>query len=233
MTIQIIKSFHIEAAYKAYEADGSYRFKGNSYRIDLVAEGEIDPSNGWVVDYAELKQYFEPIRSALDHCCLSDIPGLEEDCSVESLEAWIHENLQSPRPRWFREVRVFPPEPSAFYVEKIPEEALSRLPERYRFRFAAAQSLPHLPEDHPCRVVHGHSYTVEFACSDTTGIEAAAHALFHELHDRYLNEVEDLEQSTAERVVLWIWRFLKEGHLHPIVVGVQETPNNRCYYYGP
>lgn len=232
MKIQIVKTIHIEAARKTViEVSGEESYTGNRYRIDLLAEGAIVESIGWVVDYAELKALFEPVRRCLDHHCLSDIPGLKEDCSPAALEKWINEKLR-PWPVWFRGVHVFPPEPTAFQLSNLPPEPESNLPERYMFLFAAAQSLPHLPEGHPCRFVHGHTYQLEFACSNTAVSPALAEALYHRLNGRYLNTIEGLEQSTAERIALWIWRYFETSDAGPLLVGVQETPNNKCYYFG-
>lgn len=232
MNIQIIKTIHIEAARKVMVgADGKESYTGNRYRIDLVAEGAIDESVGWVVGYAELKGLFEPVRRFLDHHCLSDVPGLETDSSPGALEIWINEKLR-PWPVWFRGVRVFPPEPTGFILKYLPAEPESNLPERHMFLFAAAQSLPHLPEGHPCRFVHGHTYQLEFACRDTVAAPVLAESLYNQLNGRYLNSIGGLEQSTAERIALWVWRHFERSAAGPVLVGVQETPDNKCYYFG-
>ena len=53
--------------------------------------GNVDP-NGFVVDYAELARWWEPMFAKLDHHYLNDIPGLEIP-STEHLAAWISVRL--------------------------------------------------------------------------------------------------------------------------------------------
>lgn len=232
MRAQIIKTVHIEAAIRT-PSDGTREasYTGSRYRIDLVAEGAISEAIGWVVDYADLKNLFEPVRLILDHHCLSDIEGLEPDCSPKALESWINRRLE-PWPDWFAGARVFPPEPKEFALKCLPAEPDAGLPERFMFSFSAAQSLPQLPPGHPCREVHGHTYNLEIACRGKCLSPETAGALYHLLHGKYLNTIPGLEQSTAERIAIWVWRFLEERNASPALVGVQETPNNRCYYFG-
>lgn len=232
MKARIIKTVYIEAAVRIWSGDGvTQSYTGSRYRIDLVAEGDISESIGWVVDYADLKNLFEPVRRRLDHHCLSDVEGLETDCSPRALQLWINAQLE-PWPEWFAGVRVFPPEPNGFYLCNLAEEPEADLPARLAFSFSAAQSLPQLPEGHPCREVHGHTYTLEIACKGGRLPEKAAQDLYTMLHAQYLNVIPGLEQSTAERIAIWVWQILERQGVAPTLVGVQETPNNRCYYRG-
>ena len=122
MRAQIIKTVYIEVARRLNaQTDGPECYTGNSYRIDLIAEGPISEAVGWVVDYADLKSLFEPVYSMLDHHCLSDLPGLECDSSPEALEVWINRQL-FPRPSWFSGVRVYPVEPGGFHLQRLEAE---------------------------------------------------------------------------------------------------------------
>ena len=68
-----------------------------------------------------------------------------------------------------------------------------------RFSFEAAHSLPHLPEGHKCRNVHGHSYVVEVYCTgpldargfvvDYAEISAAMKPIVEQLDHRNINVV--------------------------------------------
>ena len=49
------------------------RLHGHTYRIRLEWDGDVDPASGFVVDYADLKQVWTPIKDALDHRNLNDI----------------------------------------------------------------------------------------------------------------------------------------------------------------
>ncbi len=230
MKAQIVKTMYIEAARRVHGTHAA-ALTGNSYRIDLIAEGEIDPDIGWVIDYADMKRFFEPVRRRLDHCCLSDIPGLEHDVSPEVLQRWIAEQLR-PWPAWFAGVRVSVPAPAGFVLETLPPDVAMGLPARAVFSFSAAQSLPQLPDGHPCRELHGHTYQIEIAPGDAPTLEQAAADMFTHLDNKYINDLPGLEQATAERIAAWIWRFLVDKGIAPTLVAVQETPSNRCHYFG-
>ncbi len=232
MKARIIKTVFVEAARRlsgvAPDGEG---YTGNRYRIDLIAEGEIDPDIGWVVDYGDMKRFFDPVRKRLDHCCLSDIVELAADASVQALEQWINNSLR-PWPDWFAGARVSPCGTDAFCLSLLPPDAILGLPERAAFGFSAAQALPQLPEGHPCRNLHGHHYVVEVAADAMNTLTPALMDIHAALHDSYLNRIPGLEQATAERIVAWIWGRLVEHDVAPIVVAIQETPYNRCHYYG-
>lgn len=230
MKAQIIKTVFVEAARRIHK-QGKIEYTGNSYRIDLFAEGEVDPDIGWVIDYADMKRFFEPVRKQLDHCCLNDIPALSEDTSPQAIEKWIKEALR-PWPAWFSGVRVSLPVTAKFTPEKIPADPILGLPERFAFSFSAAQSSPQLPEGHPCRALHGHTYQVEIAPAEGAFVETLASEVFLHLDNTYLNRLPGLEQATAERIAAWMWKFLVERGFVPELVAVQETPSNRCHYRG-
>ena len=60
-------------------------------------KGAIAPSAGWVIDFAEIKQAFEPLHDQLDHSYLNDIEGLGKPTS-ENLSRWIWSHLKSRLP---------------------------------------------------------------------------------------------------------------------------------------
>ncbi len=59
--------------------------------------GPLDPTLGWVMDFADLTAAFRPIYDQLDHHYLNDIPGLENPTS-ERLAVWIWERLRPQLP---------------------------------------------------------------------------------------------------------------------------------------
>jgi 6-pyruvoyltetrahydropterin/6-carboxytetrahydropterin synthase len=111
------------------------------------------------------------------------------------------------------------------------------------FFFEAAHRLPKVEPGHKCASLHGHSYrvtvcvkgpvdprsgmVVDFACVKRafSGVEEA-------LDHRYLNEVEGLENPTAENLAVWIWERLS-AHLPLSKVVVHETPHSAAGYEGP
>jgi 6-pyruvoyltetrahydropterin/6-carboxytetrahydropterin synthase len=70
---------------------------GHGFVVEVHVEGEVDPRSGWLVDYADLRAAFEPVRRALDHRLLNDVAGLENPTS-ENLAAWIWVRLKPALP---------------------------------------------------------------------------------------------------------------------------------------
>jgi len=112
------------------------------------------------------------------------------------------------------------------------------------FRFEAAHSLPHLPKEHKCHNVHGHSYlvrvTVEGDVDPSTGmvidyaiISQHFKTLVHDVLDhRFINDVQGLRISTSEVLAEWIWKKL-QPHIPVTEVEVKETPTAGSIYRGP
>jgi 6-pyruvoyltetrahydropterin/6-carboxytetrahydropterin synthase len=114
---------------------------------------------------------------------------------------------------------------------------------RKSFQFEAAHLLPHLPENHKCRRLHGHSFRAEIViageCNPKLGwlldyaeISAAFEPLWVQLDHHYLNEVPGLENPTSENIACWIWErlHLKLPLLTEVVVA--ETCTAKCVYRG-
>ena len=114
---------------------------------------------------------------------------------------------------------------------------------RKSFQFEAAHLLPHLPEGHKCRRLHGHSFRAEIVVAgpldprlgwvtDYADISEAFDPLWKQLDHRYLNEVPGLENPTSEILALWIWERLKPNLPQLVEVVVAETCTARCVYRG-
>ena len=63
----------------------------------MHVRGEVGERTGWVMDFADLKQAFQPLFNQLDHHCLNDITGLENPTS-ENLACWVWSRLESEIP---------------------------------------------------------------------------------------------------------------------------------------
>ena len=109
-----------------------------------------------------------------------------------------------------------------------------------RFSFEAAHSLPHLPEGHKCRNVHGHSYGVELEYDgpllpefgwviDYGDIKAAWLPCFSILDHGNIDRI--LPMSTAENLAIWIWDRCKLRGLS-LAVRVFETASTSVTYNG-
>lgn len=98
--MEIFKEFTIEAAHwlpNVPEGHKCRRLHGHSFRVQICAEGAIDPQLGWVMDFADIKSAFKAIEDRLDHRCLNDVSGLENPTS-ENLARWIWEALRPTLP---------------------------------------------------------------------------------------------------------------------------------------
>lgn len=111
------------------------------------------------------------------------------------------------------------------------------------FTFEAAHWLPTFPEGHKCRRLHGHSFVVEVVVAgevapdrgyllDFGELQAACEPVRQQLDHRYLNEIEGLENPTAEMLARWIWRKLIAALPQLDAVIVRETCTSRCEYRG-
>ncbi len=95
-----MRKFAFEAAHllpQAPEGHKCRRLHGHSFKVEVVCEGEIDPETGWLLDFAEIKQAFEPLVQRLDHRYLNEIEGLENP-TAENIARWIWARLKPPLP---------------------------------------------------------------------------------------------------------------------------------------
>ena len=103
--------------------------------------------------------------------------------------------------------------------------------------------LPHLPETHKCRRLHGHSFKVEIVLAgecdaklgwlmDYAEIKAVFSPIWEKLDHHYLNEIRGLENPTSENIAAWIWQQLKPSLPLLVEVVVAETCTAQAVYRG-
>mgnify|MGYP003323155375 FL=1 len=111
------------------------------------------------------------------------------------------------------------------------------------FAIEAARSLPKLPDDHPCKKVHGHSFkitvTVEGEIDQATGfvmdfadIDSAFRPIYERIDHKYLNEINGLENPSSENLCRWIWKQLDLSLNGLKQIEVKETESTGCIYKG-
>ena len=149
-----------------------------------------------------------------------------------------------PRRKHRRRDRLLP-HPSALAPQPPdPQDDRHSMKITQAFHFEAAHRLPHVAETHRCHRLHGHSYRVELrlegAVDPATGfvadffdIEDAFAPLREALDHHYLNEIEGLENPTAELIAVWIFDRIKPALPQLAGVKVFETPDCWAEYEGP
>ena len=112
-----------------------------------------------------------------------------------------------------------------------------------QFHFEAAHDLPTFPEGHKCRRLHGHSFRFDVIVEgevdpqkgyliDYGDIKIAAEPIVRRLDHFYLNQIEGLENPTAENLARWIWNNLKPSLPQLTAITVHETCTSACEYRG-
>lgn len=98
--MQIFKEFSFEAAHRLPNVPPEHkcaRLHGHSFQVRITVAGEPGADNGWVMDFADIKKAFKPLRERLDHYYLNEIEGLENPTS-ENIARWIWDRLKPDLP---------------------------------------------------------------------------------------------------------------------------------------
>ena len=112
---------------------------------------------------------------------------------------------------------------------------------KQHFQIESARFLPHLPKEHPCSRLHGHSFKIILTLvgplvpkldwvMDYHQIAVVMKPLLTQLDHCTLNEVSGLENPTSEALAKWI--FEKAKIQIPILtsVTIMETSTTECRY---
>ena len=105
--MEIFKFITIEAAHllpNVAENHKCRRLHGHSFRIEIRVAGPVEEKTGWIMDFADISQAFQPLFEQLDHHYLNEVKGLENPTS-ENIARWIWQRLK-PRLPQLSEVRV-------------------------------------------------------------------------------------------------------------------------------
>jgi 6-pyruvoyltetrahydropterin/6-carboxytetrahydropterin synthase len=98
--MKIAQAFSFEAAHRLPRVGPKHRcyaLHGHSYRVELRLEGPVDPHTGFVVDFFEIEQVFQPVLNQLDHAYLNEIEGLDNP-TAELIARWIWRRIKPELP---------------------------------------------------------------------------------------------------------------------------------------
>jgi len=107
MHVLLSKTIRFEAAHwlpTFPEGHKCRRMHGHSFVVDLFVEGDLDPQQGYFMDFGEIKAVLEPIADQLDHRLLNEIEGLDNP-TAEMIAKWIYDRVERRLPQLSR-VRV-------------------------------------------------------------------------------------------------------------------------------
>lgn len=105
--MKIEMRFTFEAAHRLQllpPAHKCHNLHGHNYGVKVVIDGPLEPTLGWVQDYAVIEAAFKQIvMPQLDHKYLNDV--IPDHTTAENIAKWIGESLAVALP-WLHSVEV-------------------------------------------------------------------------------------------------------------------------------
>ena len=112
-----------------------------------------------------------------------------------------------------------------------------------QFTFDSAHYLPHVPEGHKCKRMHGHTYRLVVFLEgplkekmewveDFAVVKSTVNPVIKRLDHYVLNDIPGLENPTCERIAIWIWDQIKADLPHLAKIELFETPTSGVVYRG-
>ena len=115
--MEIFKVFKFDAAHRLPNVGEGHKcseLHGHSFRVEIHVEGSVDPHSGWVMDFADIDEIFQPMLDQLDHRYLNDIEGLDNPTS-ENIARWIWKHFHLKLPQLIKIVVQESPESGCVY----------------------------------------------------------------------------------------------------------------------
>jgi len=112
-----------------------------------------------------------------------------------------------------------------------------------QFSFDSAHYLPHVPDGHKCREMHGHTYRVLFWLegplqshlgwvADFGEVKQIIAPVIDRIDHKVLNQIEGLENPTCELIAVWLWQQVKPRLPQLAKIELHETPTSGAVYEG-
>ena len=95
MDIYVTMTF--DAAHRLPDVPAGHKcgnLHGHTFVVEVYVQGEVSETNGWVVDFGDIKATAKSYVDQLDHTYLNDIEGLENPTS-ENIAIWLWGKLDS------------------------------------------------------------------------------------------------------------------------------------------
>jgi 6-pyruvoyltetrahydropterin/6-carboxytetrahydropterin synthase len=111
------------------------------------------------------------------------------------------------------------------------------------FTFDSAHFLPNLPENHPCKQLHGHTYHLTVFIEgevdkdlgwvmDFRVLKQVVGSVLERVDHQLLNTIPGLENPTSETIVRWLWNEAKPKLPLLKRIELKETPSSGVVYEG-
>ena len=100
----VYKKFNIESARSIPNLPKTHpchHIHGHSFKIIISVKGPVNKQNGFVVDFQDIDDAFNPFKKELDHSYLNNIEGLQNPTS-ENICIWIWDKIQSSLPNIYK-----------------------------------------------------------------------------------------------------------------------------------
>lgn len=89
--MEIFKKYYFDSAHFLPNVPENHKCRnmhGHTYKLIVFISGNIENNNGWVMDFAVLKNTINSIIEIIDHKVLNDISGLENP-TCENIARWL------------------------------------------------------------------------------------------------------------------------------------------------
>lgn len=96
--MRIRREFHYDSAHRLPNVPDGHkcgRLHGHTYRLIVELTGPVDPTTGWVMDFADIDAEVDLYLSDLDHHYLNDVI---DNPTVENQLIWLWERLSDDLP---------------------------------------------------------------------------------------------------------------------------------------
>ncbi|HYC28742.1 MAG TPA: 6-carboxytetrahydropterin synthase QueD [Chitinophagaceae bacterium] len=111
------------------------------------------------------------------------------------------------------------------------------------FSFDSAHFLPNVPVGHKCREMHGHTYRLKVFIKgeldpelgwimDFKDLKEALLPVIEQLDHKLINNIQGLQNPTAENITVWIWQQIKPSLPLLSRIELYETPTTGVIYAG-